>query len=494
MSQPVRQLSDLLEGIPCRILAGTAQCAIQGVVTDSQHVLPDVLFVAVRGLHTDGHRFLEEALDKGATALVVEELPPQLIHRVQQEGQTVVQVSHSRRALALIACAYYQWPSRRLNLVGITGTNGKTTTSYVVEAIVRAAGGVPGVLGTVEYRFAGQHLAAPHTTPEASLLQSLLWQMSQQGVSHAVMEVSSHALDQERVVGCDFAVCVFTNLSRDHYDYHGSEEAYFAAKARLFLEPLAQWHVLNLDDPYSQKLLQASRARLLTYGLEAEATLQPQAVQHGLDGIRFTLATTKGQLDIRSRLVGRHNVYNLLAGIAVGIALDLDADAIINGIAQLQQVPGRLERIDQGQDFYVFVDYAHTPVALEQVFHFVRAETSGRFIAVFGCGGDRDPGKRALMGQVATALSDYTVITSDNPRTEEPQRIIDDIVAGVDTSRAYATISDRRQAIAYAIDIAQPQDTVLIAGKGHEDYQIIGHTRRHFDDREVAREVLNNRR
>ena len=234
MSQPVRQLSDLLEGIPCRILAGTAQCAIQGVVTDSQHVLPDVLFVAVRGLHTDGHRFLEEALDKGATALVVEELPPQLIHRVQQEGQTVVQVSHSRRALALIACAYYQWPSRRLNLVGITGTNGKTTTSYVVEAIVRAAGGVPGVIGTVEYRFAGQHLPAPHTTPEASLLQSLLWQMSQQGVSHAVMEVSSHALDQERVVGCDFAVCVFTNLSRDHYDYHGSEEAYFAAKAPPF--------------------------------------------------------------------------------------------------------------------------------------------------------------------------------------------------------------------------------------------------------------------
>jgi len=237
-----------------------------------------------------------------------------------------------------------------------------------------------------------------------------------------------------------------------------------------------------------------SRARLLTYGLEGEATFKPMAVRHGLDGIRFTLSTTKGQLDIASPLVGRHNVYNLLAGIAVAIALDIDAGAIIQGIAQLPCVPGRLERVDCGQDFAVFVDYAHTPDALEQVLQLVRAETSGRLLTVFGCGGDRDPGKRPLMGEVATRLSDYTIITSDNPRTEDPQRIIDAIITGVDKSKDYVAIADRQEAIAHAIAVAQPRDTVVIAGKGHEDYQIVGQTRRHFDDREVARAALEQRR
>jgi UDP-N-acetylmuramoyl-L-alanyl-D-glutamate--2,6-diaminopimelate ligase len=317
--------------------------------------------------------------------------------------------------------------------------------------------------------------------------------MQQHGVDSAVMEVSSHALAQDRVEGCTFAACVFTNLSRDHYDYHGSEEAYFAAKQRLFVDLPGQWHVLNLDDPYGQKLLQLSQARLLTYGLDNAATLQPQTVTHGLDGIRFTLSTTKGRLDIHSALIGRHNVYNLLAAIATAIVLDVDGPAIVQGIRQLQQVPGRLERIDHGQDFYVFVDYAHTPEALEQILRTVRAETSGRLISVFGCGGDRDVGKRPVMGKIATVWSDYSVITSDNPRTEEPQRIIDDIVAGVDPSRAYTTIVDRRQAIIHAIAMAQAQDTIVIAGKGHEDYQIIGQTRRHFDDREVARDALSHR-
>jgi UDP-N-acetylmuramoyl-L-alanyl-D-glutamate--2,6-diaminopimelate ligase len=318
--------------------------------------------------------------------------------------------------------------------------------------------------------------------------------MVEANLDYAVMEVSSHALDQERVWGCRFEAAVFTNLSRDHYDYHGTAEAYFAAKARLFQDLPAVWHVLNLDDAYGQRLLSMSRARLLTYGLEGEATCKPSAVHHALDGIRFTLSTTKGQLEITSPLVGRHNVYNLLAGIAVAIALDIDAEAITQGIAQLHRVPGRLERVEGGQDFAVFVDYAHTPDALEQVLQLVQAETTGRLITVFGCGGDRDPGKRPLMGQVATRLSDYTIITSDNPRTEDPQHIIDEIITGVHSAADYVALPDRQEAIAHAIAMAQPCDTVVIAGKGHEDYQILGQTRRHFDDCAVAQAALARRR
>jgi UDP-N-acetylmuramoyl-L-alanyl-D-glutamate--2,6-diaminopimelate ligase len=456
-------------------------------------VVPETLFVALRGAHTDGHRFLGEALDRGATVLVVEEFPGTLQERVQQAGCTVVKVPNSHQAFALMASAYYGHPGRRLHLVGITGTT-QTTTSYIIESILQAAGKAVGVIGTVSYRIGSQEIPATHTTPDALELHHLLAQMVEANLGYAVMEVSSHALDQERVWGCRFEAAVFTNLSRDHYDYHGTIEAYFAAKARLFQDLSSVWHILNLDDPYGQQLLQMSRARLLTYALESEATCKPSAVRHGLDGIRFTLSTTKGQLEIASPLVGRHNVYNLLAGIAVAIALDIDAGAIIQGIARLQRVPGRLDRVDRGQDFAVFVDYAHTPDALEKVLQLVRAETTGRLITVFGCGGDRDPGKRPLMGQVATRLSDYTIITSDNPRTEDPQRILDAIITGVETAADYVALPDRQEAIEHAIAMAQPRDTIVIAGKGHEDYQILGQTRRHFDDREVAQAALERRR
>jgi UDP-N-acetylmuramoyl-L-alanyl-D-glutamate--2,6-diaminopimelate ligase len=492
--ESTRLLVDLLNGLKACILTGSTRCPVRHLTADSRQVVSDTLFVALRGLHVDGHGFLDDALDRGAKALVVEACPPAVLQRAQQAGCTVAQVSNSRQAFALLASAYYGHPGQHLRLVGITGTNGKTTTSYIVEAILQAAGKATGVIGTISYRLGTQELPASHTTPDALQLHALLAQMVQANLGYGVMEVSSHALDQERVWGCRFEAAVFTNLSRDHYDYHGSAEAYFAAKARLFQELPAVWHILNLDDPYGQRLLDMSRARLLTYGLEGEATFKPSAVQHGLDGIRFTLSTTKGQLDIASPLVGRHNVYNLLAGIAVAVALDINAGAIMQGIAQLQRVPGRLERVESGQDFAVFVDYAHTPDALEKVLQLVRAETTGRLITVFGCGGDRDPGKRPLMGQVATRLSDYTIITSDNPRTEDPQEIIDAIVTGVERFKDYVTMPDRQEAIEHAIAVAQPADTVVIAGKGHEDYQILGQTRRHFDDREVARAALEQRR
>jgi UDP-N-acetylmuramoyl-L-alanyl-D-glutamate--2,6-diaminopimelate ligase len=486
-------MAELLHHVPHRLLAGNTCCRVQHLTADSREVVPGSLFVALRGLQTDGHRFLDTALDHGATALVVEALTPRLLQRIQAEGRTVVQVQHTPKALGMMASAFYDYPSRSLRLIGVTGTNGKTTTTYIVEAILRAAGKSVGVIGTVNYRYAGKQLLAPQTTPGAPQVQALLRDMVEADVSDVVMEVSSHALDQERVRGCEFVVSVFTNLSRDHYDYHGTEEAYFASKMRLFRELPAQWHVLNLDDPFGRRLVHTTRARLLTYGLTSEATLKPYDVDHGLGGIRFTLPTTKGRLAVRSSLVGRHNVYNLLAGIAVALALDVEAGAILEGIARLQDVPGRLEHIDCGQDFHVFVDYAHTPDALEQILRALRAETTGRLITVFGCGGDRDPGKRPLMGRVATALSDDTIITSDNPRTEDAQGIIDDIVAGVETTRAYMTVVERRQAIAEAIRMAQPHDTVLIAGKGHEDYQILGTQRVPFDDREIAREALRAR-
>ncbi len=492
MARPTCQLADLLAGVPYRLMAGSVQCPVQRVTADSRQVTPGALFVAIRGYQTDGHRFLEEVIHRGAASLVVEAPTPQLLQRVQEGGQTVVQVEQSRKALAMLASAYYEHPSRHLRLIGITGTNGKTTTTYVVEAILQAAGRSVGVIGTVNYRFPQQQVEAPQTTPDAPNLQALLRRMVDAGVTETVMEVSSHALTQERVGGCHFEVCVFTNLSRDHYDYHGAEAAYFAAKARLFQELPARWHVLNLDDPYGQKLVHKSQARLLTYGLDSEATLKPLTARYGLDGIEFTLPTTKGHLAIHSPLIGRHNVYNLLAGIAVAIALDVDAEAIVSGIAQLGHVPGRLERIDAGQDFYVFVDYAHTPSALEQVLRMVRAETPGRLITVFGCGGDRDAGKRPIMGQAAATLSDYTIVTSDNPRTEDPGRIIADIVAGIDDTSGYTTIIDRRRAIVEAVSMAQAQDAIVIAGKGHEDYQIIGQTRLYFDDRDVAHEAVKS--
>lgn len=492
-SQPTFLLADLLDTSSMRLLYGPSSCPIQQVVADSRHVVPGALFVAVRGHSVDGHAFLGDVLDRGASALLVEALPAALQARVEREGQTVVQVANGRQAVAAVAAAYYGHPSRQLPLIGVTGTNGKTTTTYVVEAILEATGMSVGVMGTVENRFAGERVEATQTTPGALDVQSMLRQMQDRGVDAAVLEVTSHALDQDRVAGCEFEVCIFTNLSRDHYDYHGSEAAYFAAKARLFTELPGRWHVLNLDDPYGRKLLDASQSRMLTYGIDREATLTPRDVTHGLDGIRFTLSTTKGTLEVRSPLVGRHNIYNLLCGIGVGLALDIDADAMLRGIEQLADVPGRLEGVDAGQDFYVFVDYAHTPDALEQVLRTVRAEAPGRLITVFGCGGDRDPGKRPLMGQAAVEISDYVVITSDNPRTEPPETIVADIVAGVETARNYTAIVDREEAIAHAIAQAQPKDTVVIAGKGHETYQIVGQTRRHFDDREVAREALRHR-
>ena len=493
--KPTRQLVDLLNGSKACILTGPTRRAVRRLTADSRQVMPETLFVALRGVHTDGHRFLGEALDRGASVLVVEEFPGALQERVQQAGCTVVKVPNSRQAFALLASAYYGHPGRRLRLIGITGTNGKTTTSYIIESILQAAGKAVGVIGTVSYRHRDARKSRPPTPRLMPLNCTVCWRRWSRPTL-AMPSWRSQAMRSTR------SACGAAALKRQYLPTSVVTTTIITARWRPTLPPKRVCsRTCMLCGTFSISMIPMASNSSTCRGRvsspmrwKAKRRVSLRQCEHGLDGIRFTLSTTKGQLEIASPLVGRHNVYNLLAGIAVAIALDIDAGAIIQGIAQLQRVPGRLERVDSGQDFAVFVDYAHTPDALEQVLQLVRAETTGRLITVFGCGGDRDPGKRPLMGQVATRLSDYTIITSDNPRTEDPQRIIDAIITGVESAADYVALPDRQEAIEHAIAMAQPRDTIVIAGKGHEDYQILGQTRRHFDDREVAQAALERRR
>jgi len=408
----------------------------------------------------------------------------------------MVLTQDSRRALAHVATRFYDFPSRELLLIGITGTNGKTTVSYLCEAVLQAAGHTTGVIGTIDYRCGGIRKEATRTTPEASDLQALLRWMRDQGADGVVIEVSSHSLALSRVEGCAFDVAIFTNLTQDHLDFHGTMDQYFEAKARLF--PMVKARkgtaVINLDDPAGKRLRDLTKTAVLTYGLSREADLSAEAATYGLEGIHARISTPWGGGEIRSPLLGRHNLYNLLAATGAGLALNLPLERILEGLASLQRVPGRLERVECGQPFTVVVDYAHTPDALERVLRTVRDLAAGRLIVLFGCGGDRDRGKRPLMGVAAARLADQLFLTSDNPRSEAPEAILEEIATGVRRVPGAMTrvtvLVDRREAIEAALQKAQPGDFVLLAGKGHETIQIIGERKVPFDDREVARAVL----
>jgi UDP-N-acetylmuramoyl-L-alanyl-D-glutamate--2,6-diaminopimelate ligase len=396
-----------------------------------------------------------------------------------------------------VATRFYEFPSRELHLIGITGTNGKTTVSYLCEAVLQAAGHKPGVIGTIDYRCGGiRKEEAIRTTPEASDLQGLLRWMRDQGAGGVVMEVSSHSLALSRVEGCAFDVAIFTNLTQDHLDFHGTMDQYFEAKARLFpmLKDGEGTAVINLDDPAGKRLRDLTKTAILTYGLTREADLSAEAATYGLEGIHARISTPWGGGEIRSPLLGRHNLYNLLAGVGAGLALRIPLDRILQGLACVQNVPGRLERVECGQPFTVVVDYAHTPDALERVLRTARDLSAGRLIVLFGCGGDRDRGKRPLMGFAAAQLADQLFLTSDNPRSEIPEAIVEEIVAGVrrvpGAMARVRVLVDRREAIRAALQEAQPGDFVLLAGKGHETMQIIGERKIPFDDRKVGREVL----
>ena len=480
-------LRELLSGLNTRSVAGDLDTEILGLAYDSRQVSAGDLFFAIRGTRLDGNRFMPRAISKGA-AVVLSALDP-----VQGLAMPWVQVVDERSAMAVIAGNFYNHPTKDLHLVGVTGTNGKTTTTYIVESILNVSGKPTAVLGTIEYRGPGFDFAAERTTPEAPDLQKLFRQIVDAGWKYAVMEVSSHAIEMKRVSGLQFEVAVFTNLSRDHLDFHHDMETYFRAKRKLFegldrKKPRAM--VLNIDDPRYGDLRSIAPASVISYGMQVASDIYPVRHQFGWDATDAMYKTPIGEIEVHTPLIGKPNLFNIGAAIGVGIALGIPTDAISRGIGELRHVPGRFESVNAGQSFRVIVDYAHTDDALEKVLKSAREITSGRLIVVFGCGGERDRTKRPLMGEVAARESDYAVVTSDNPRGEDPLAIIKEIEAGM-KGASYRVQPDRREAIRTAFAEAREGDTVLIAGKGHETYQTIGTTVHPFDDRTVAKELLN---
>jgi len=498
------RLGRLIEGLNIDDFKGDTEVQIEELSYDSREVKPGILFVALKGQTLDGHAFIKDAMANGAAALVAEEFAG--IHC----GIPSVRVSDSRAALSRLAVNFYDRPFEGMSLTGITGTNGKTTTAYLLESILLTAGGKPGVMGTINYRMPGQVFPAPGTTPESLELMRILRKMSEAGVTDMVMEVSSHALEQGRVRDCPFNIAIFTNLSRDHLDYHGSMDAYFRAKSRLF-QALGkkgpggdERAVINGDDPRAGELEKITGAPVVTYGLGRDCHVRAEKVRASLQGLTARLITPAGEINIRSPLVGDFNIYNILAATAAALCMDIDPEQVAEGIARLKCVPGRLELVENSRSLTIVVDYAHTPDALLKALSGLKPLVAGRLITVFGCGGDRDQGKRREMGRVAGEGSDLVFITSDNPRTEEPGAIASQIEPGVRESglrrlaglpgpgfsgSGYVLDLDRYSAIRKAVQVADKDDLVLIAGKGHEDYQIVGRTKRAFDDRHVAAEV-----
>lgn len=515
--------------------SGTIDADIKGIAYDSREVKKDFLFIAAPGENTDGCNFIPDAVRNGAAAIVTEKTHgntgdvPQLI------------VPDARDAMTKLACRFFEEPSAKLILIGVTGTNGKTTTTYLIESVIKEAGFVPGVIGTINYRYMDKIMDAPHTTPEAPDLQKTLKEMADSKVTHCVMEVSSHALSQKRVDGCVFKGGVFTNLTQDHLDYHKTMNDYFKSKARLFEELLPQskdsFAVINGDDKYGMRLKDNLSVRSLTFSLQpptgtlggkphdrcfptqafggrpwrqASASIYPEESNFSDDGITALLSTPTGRVRISSKLLGEYNLQNIMAAVGVGIELGFNTNDIEKGISNLAIVEGRIERMPSGKGFQAVVDYAHTGDALERLLTTIRNVAKGRVITVFGCGGNRDRGKRPVMGEIAARLSDIAIITSDNPRNEDPLDIIKEIERGIKgipkisieeishhASRNtyngfYMVIPDRRKAIEEAVNTAEKWDFIVIAGKGHEKYQIIGDKKIPFDDVEEVRKAIRN--
>ena len=500
------------------VLAGIDRCVdgrkaageVSSVCFAADRCVPGSLFVAVPGLVHDGHDFIDRALARGARYIVHSKdvsLPENIVS---------IRVPDCRRALGRLSKNFFGDPSSRLTMIGVTGTSGKTTVSYLLEAILTKAGFRTGVLGTVNYRYAGKTFPAPNTTPESGDMQAILRDMLDAGITHVVAEVSSHALDLKRVDDCDFDLGIFTNLSPEHLDYHQDMDDYFRAKKRLFTEVLAQSRksrsckaVINADDEWGRKLLADLPGGALAYGLSVRDEIQLTGESIGLGGIEAALLVGGQSVRVCSPLIGRFNLSNILAAVAAAHLLGVEPSAMASGIASLHGVPGRLERVPSATGIHVFVDYAHKPDALHQVLVNLVQLKQKRLLTVFGCGGNRDRAKRPLMGETAVKLSDLTIVTSDNPRREDPLAIIDEILTGIDPEkhvrfdaerlstwrgeRSYAVIADRRKAIAAAVEAAEPGDIILIAGKGHEDYQILGTEKVPFDDRLEAAGALSTR-
>ena len=485
------KLSAILSGIRLKqpLAPGIGATEIEGLDFDSRRVAKNYLFFAFPGSRTDGRQFAEDARRRGAVAVVSESEAP-----ADYDG-IWIQAEHGRQALALASRNFYGRPDERLALTGITGTNGKTTTSYLLDSVLRAAGHTTALIGTIEYHLASRVLPAVNTTPESLELIRLFADLERQGGSHVTMEVSSHALALGRVYGLHFHTAIFTNLTRDHLDYHGTMEAYFAAKRLLFEgagAPPPRVAVLNRDDETVKTLTLAPETEIYWYGLGSDAALRARNVVSSFDGLRFEVHFGKRQFLLESPLLGRINVYNILAACGAALSYGIAPETIARGIAALGAVPGRFERVDEGQPFMVAVDYAHTDDALRNTIAVARGLNPKRVITVFGCGGDRDRTKRPLMGQAAAEASDFVVLTSDNPRSEDPLAIMNDALVGIRRKDVPHIVEpDRAAAIARAIQEARAGDIVLLAGKGHETYQILKDQTIAFDDRAVARDVLH---
>src|SRR3989338_4665863 len=484
------KLSTLIRSLKVKI---NKDIEIQHLTADSRTVTPSSLYVAVPGFVCDGHQYINDVVKKGIKAVVVQkkqDISPDIIQII---------VPDTREALALLSCEFFGHPTKNLVLVGVTGTNGKTTSTYILESIFKEAGFNPGVIGTVNYRYGGKEIPAPNTTPESLDFQKMLYDMKKEGVGHVVMEVSSHALKLKRVDGSHFNVGLFTNLTQDHLDFHKDFNDYFSSKKRLFLDLLKHSQkkmptsIINIDDPYGVKLYEELKKNkqvaqcFTTHSTGADIVVK--SFEFNLEGLKAEIKVGEKIFSIRSQLLGEHNLSNIIVVIGVASALGISQKIIEQGVWNLKRVPGRLERVDAGQPYLVLVDYAHTDDALKNVGQALQKLKKNRIITVFGCGGDRDRKKRPLMAKAAENFSNQVIVTSDNPRTEEPQKIIEEILGGF-TQKNYSVEIDRKRAIQKAIALAKPKDIILIAGKGHEDYQILGKTKIHFDDREVAHEAI----
>ena len=498
------KLSVLLEALEDYELGGDTDQDITGLNYDSRKIKNGNLFVAIKGNALNGHDFLPDAIDKGAGAVMVEDdmdLSPDL---------AIIKVLDSRRSLSKLSDRFYNYPFKDMDVIGVTGTNGKTTITYIIESILLTSGKKSGVIGTVNSRFSARIKPSSVTTPESLDLMRTAREMADEGVTNLVMEVSSHAIHQKRTIDLPFRIAIFTNLSRDHLDYHTTMDSYFEAKSELFRDLPVTVHgqksfaVINMDDPRGRELAGLTKADILSYGLQDDRDITAENIKADMNGLSARLVTPEGRIEIESPLIGEINIYNILASAGAALASGITLDKIAEGIYNLKNVPGRLEKVPNDAGLSIVVDYSHTPDALLKAQKNLRPFVKERLITVFGCGGDRDRGKRYDMGLTAGENSDIVIITSDNPRTEDPASIISQIENGILESgmtRAewpeikngfYLIESDRSTAIQKAVSIANKNDTILIAGKGHEDYQIIGTTRRHFDDREEARKAVNS--
>jgi UDP-N-acetylmuramoyl-L-alanyl-D-glutamate--2,6-diaminopimelate ligase len=482
----VRNLKEILEALPSKKIFGQTDFDIKKIEYDSHKIKKDDLFVAIPGFKEDGHEYINAALEKGAIAVVV-----------QRDGDYKVKIKilvpDSREALALLSSKFFGSPSEKLEVVGITGTNGKTTITYLVKSILEKAGKKVGLVGTIAYLIGEEKVVATKTTPESLDLQQMFCQMLERGTESVVMEVSSHALALKRVVGVDFDVAVFTNLDQEHLDFHKTLSAYKESKGLLF-EMLSNrsYAVINIDDPNWKYFYDKAKTERLTYSLcDQKADFYAKGFSVDLKGSQIDLVTPKGRVRMNLKLLGESNIYNALASAAVGVALKMDLETIKSGLESVEGIPGRMEKIQAGQDFNILIDYAHTPGALERLLKTVRSFTQGDLLVLFGCGGDRDQIKRSQMGKLASLLADRVFLTEDNPRSEKPEKIIDQIMQGVKNKEKVEIIIDRKEGIRKALRIAKKGDSLVLAGKGHEDYQIKKERKFHFSDKETVLELLN---